>query len=261
MSIFTEKRKNYNKNYNTTDKLGHSEALYHMHGMNDHQLRGQTTGLDDRSRQKTEAGRMKETFRAENAYGNIAVGVNKKKKASVVMNQKKEHNGKTTKESEKNLHRDRQKREHDPAGNFYMNPDLQRDGVISFEADTALSEKKMLARIREYHRKQGSRMMEKRMPYLNLEEERRRRVEIAQQERESREQRGVFSAEIKEKQREKLQRQIVEHEQQERQMNKRISAAWRNARRISQGDDYFQKKRKKEEENKNNYKNVESELV
>jgi hypothetical protein len=214
-----------------------SEAINHMYGENSLQIKEKTTGLYDRQNEKSSKTSMKEVFRAENSYGNIAVGANKKKEATVVVSQKREHNGKNTEEYQKNLHMERKRRKVSPVGDILTNNSQFKDSAWAYKGKTTLPVHKVFSEIKKHSQKEESRMLEKRMPFLSLERDKKQMQHLAGRIRASREKGDVADAYFLEKQKEALDQSMKEKEENERRLRKKIKFAWKKAEKVT-GDDF-----------------------
>lgn len=206
-----------------------SEALQHMHSTDSIEQKSHMTGLDQ-SREKADSPQqMRELFKAENSYGSVAVGVNKKHEAAVTVSEKREHNGHTVQENQKNVRMERKKREISPFGNTYMNPDKKQDGAMAFQARTELPLAKMLEQIGRQHEKSDSAMLEKRMPFLRRERERMKVRTLEQKQRDRQEAGETVQAQQMGHQIEKIRSRMWKQEQEEKQMRKKLQEAWKRA--------------------------------
>lgn len=212
-----------------------SEALYHMHenGSRNRRPEQTVTGLREVKEGDDASKRMRESFKAENSYGNIALGVNQKKEAAFVVSQKREHDGPVTREAEKTLRMERKKRETAPAGNFYMNPDLKQQGAFAFQAKLSLPAGKVLGQMKRYGAQSDSRMLEKRMPYLWLDRERRQLEQLGERRRESRETGESLQSEWYDVRIRQMRSRIRKQEQAGKQMMKQLRDAWQKAGKVS----------------------------
>lgn len=213
-----------------------SESILHMHGTNTLDTKERTTGLYDRENEKSENTKMKEVFRAENSYGNIAMGTNKKKEAMLVVSQKREQNGETTQEHEKNVHMERKKRIKAHFGEHFVNNSQKEESAWAYKGNTKKTEKKMWGEMKEFHKKSDSNMMEKRMPFLALEKEKKELVSLREQIREKYENGEKKEGEFLEKQKQILQQEIFRKEQNEKVIQKKLQLAWEKARKINADD-------------------------
>lgn len=216
-----------------------SEAVYHYH-MHDTSAREHkkksVTGFLDQEKDGCGAGRMREIFKAENSYGVIAAGVSRKKEAVAVFSQKREHDGPVTKESQKNLRMERAKRQIMPAGNIYLNPDMEKEGAAAFVGKQEMPFQKAAGQIYRYADEKGSRMLEKRMPFLGLKQEREKAAKLDQLRRKSRETGDVRQAQMLEDQVQQLKSRITQQEQAQRQIMKKLRDAWKKAGQFSPDD-------------------------
>ena len=216
-----------------------SEALYHTYGNGirssrpDRVLQQALTGLQEVKKGEDAPERMRESFRAENSYGNIALGVNKKKEAAVVVSQKREHNAPVTKGAEKTLRMERKKREIMPEGSFYMNPDLRQQGAVAFQAKLSLPAAKMAGQIRRYYAQTGSRMLEKRMPHLCLERERGQLRQLGEGRRKSLETGESVQTQWYDVRIRQMKSRMQKQEQDGKQMMKQLRDAWQKAGKVS----------------------------
>lgn len=229
-----------------------SEAIQHMYGENSMETKEKTTGLYDRLKEHSSEQKMREVFHAENSYGNIAVGANKKKEAMIVVSQEREHNGITTKEHQKKLNMERNKRKISPKGDFFTNNSHFDESAWAYKGKTELPDKKAFDEIKNYTEKEESKMLEKRMPFLLLEKDKKQMVNLQEQIRESHENGNKADARILEKQKETLQHEIRQKEENEKTMRKKIKFAWEKARKAMAEDFEMQKSshhKEKEEEN------------
>lgn len=225
----------------------HSEAIYHMYGENTLAVKERTTGLNDREHKVDSKENMREVFRAENAYGNIAIGANKKKEAAVVVSQKREHNEKTTQEHEKNLNMARKKRKVLPRGEVFTNNSKEKEGALVYQVNTKVPEQRVISEIKEYHKREESRMLEKRMPFLLLEQNKKQMVHLREQLRESYEKGDKVSADLLQWKKTNLQYEIQQKEQKEKTMQKKIKFVWEKARKAA-ADDFEMLKRSRHPE-------------
>lgn len=215
-----------------------SEALYHIYGTGSKKSGSGhfMTGLHELKEAYPALGRMRETFKAGNSYGNIAMGANQKKEAVFVISQKREHNGPVVKEAQKNVHMGRKKREVLPNGTVYMNPDLKQQGALAFQARLSMPAGKALEQMKRYGAQKGSRMLEKRMPYLGLEKERVRLKKLEECRRESYEKGEKLQARQYGRQIQRMRSKISQQEQGEKQMMKNLRDAWQKAKKIPSRD-------------------------
>jgi len=211
-----------------------SEALYHMQepGSRKKGSKPSVTGLYDTKGGYHALSRMREIFKAENSYGNIALGVNKKKEAAFVVSQKREHNGPVTTEAQKNLHMERKKQEAAENVNLYMNPDLKQQGAFALKAKLCLPAGKVLGQMKRYHTQTGSSMLEKRMPYFCLDQERSQLKMLGEYRRKSHETGQALQVKSYDCQIQRLQNRIGKQEQAEKQMTKKLRDAWKKAKKL-----------------------------
>lgn len=231
-----KKEANVNNTLRRKQQWEQSEAVYHMQEKDARKTEPYLKGFSDKERDVKKPGRMREIFKAENSYGAIAAGVNKKKEAAVVFSQKREHDGPVAAESQKNLHMERAKRQILPAGNMYLNPDMQKEGAAAFLAKKELPAKKAMAQLQRYSDEKGSRMMEQRMPFLELREERAQAASLEQQRRKSRETGDRNKAQLLEDRVQQMKSRIARKEQEKRQMMKKLREAWKKAQRMPSDD-------------------------
>lgn len=225
-----------------------SEAIYHMHGENNLHTKDKMTGLYDKQKESSSNAAMKEVFRAENSYGNVAVGINKKKEAAVVVSQKREFHGKTTEEFQKNVHMERKRRKVSPIGEIFTNNSQFQDSAWAYKGKTHLPEHRVFAQLKKVKEQEGSRMLEKRMPFLTADKDKKQIVRLREQIRESLEKRQVEDRPLLEKQKETFMQEVQQKEENERMMRKKIRFAWEKAKKVS-SDDF--------ERNRGNLKEIE----
>lgn len=260
-----------------------SEAIQHMYGENSMDTKEKTTGLYDRQNEHLSNKKMKEVFRVANSYGNIAVGANKKQEAIVVISQTREHDEKTTEENQKMLHTERKKRETSSNGEILLNNSRLAESAWAYKGNTKVSEKRVIGEIKKYSEKEESKMLEKRMPFLLLEKDKKQIANLREQIRERYEKGDEVKRQILVKQKETLQHEMQQKEQNEKMMTNKIKFAWQKAQKIVDSDfdirkgrDGKEKKKqedltevpnldensvKKSEKDRNDYKNVDRRKV
>lgn len=226
-----------------------SEAVWHLYGENCMETKEGMTGLYDRQSEGSSQTKMREVFRVANSYGTIAVGANKKKEGMIVVSQKREHNEKTTEEYEKNLHVERKRRTVSANGEFFINNNHSKNSAWAYKGKTKLSEKRVFDTIKMYNDKAESKMLEKRMPFLQLEKDKKNLVNLRKKMRERHEKGDKRNAQFLGKQKETLQQEIQQKEQNERLVRKKIKFAWEKAQKTITGD-FEVRRRKREKEEK-----------
>lgn len=211
-----------------------SEGIYHIH---DKSLipTENMTGLYEGNSISGEK-RTREIFRAENSYGNIAIGANQKKEAMVVVSQKREHNSTNTEGKQKELQIKRAKRKVSSRGNFFTNPGGEKDGAAAYQVDTNMKEQKVLSEIKKLAKSQDNIMFEKRMPFLSLDRDKEERKELREQIRKHREKNENTKADKLEKEKESLENIIQQKEEHERMMKRKMKFAWQKMQSITKMD-------------------------
>lgn len=212
-----------------------SEGIYHSF---DSEITGQKekmTGLHEGIGISGEK-RMKEMFRLENSYGNIAIGSNKKKEAMIVVSQKREHNEKSTNRNQKELQMEQAKRKVSPKGEFLVNPGGEKEGATVYRVDVRMTEEKIIPQLKGFVNQEDNIMLEKRMPFLSSDRDKEEKKELGEQIREHREKDERMTADKLEKEKEYLQTMIQQKEEQERMTKRKIKFAWKKMQKTIHSD-------------------------
>lgn len=211
-----------------------SEGLYHIHEKPLASTESMTGLYEGNS--ISEKKRTREIFRAENSYGNIAIGVNQNKEAMLVVSQKREHNSVTTEGKKRELQTERAKRKRVSKGSFLTNPGREKDGAAAYQVDANMKEQKVLSVIEKMAKSQDNIMFEERMPFLSLDRDKRARKELREQIRRYREKKETTKADILEKEKQSLESIMQQKEEQERVMKRKIKSAWKKMQGITTMD-------------------------
>ncbi len=214
-----------------------SEGLLHRFGGNNLDMKENMTGFHQSEQDKQESHQVKESFRDENAFGNISVGSNKKKESYVVLSEKKSFQGKTLEEREKRLHMENHHTEYNPNGRFLTNTGKRDDGAWAFQGKSSMSENKILNKIEEDYQKNGSDMISEMLPFVNVKSEKESLTGLHEIKRE-------YHSILSDKQKKdidgqalELERNISRLEQLQRDVKKDLRFAWKKAEINSKTDD------------------------
>lgn len=94
-----------------------SEGIFHRH----QHCQKEMVGLQQKREDQTEEKKMEEIFHAENAYGNIELGMNQRKEISFVVGRKKYKNGPVASKEQKELNQQRCKAWNHRRGSLQLN--------------------------------------------------------------------------------------------------------------------------------------------
>lgn len=129
-----------------------SEGIFHRHQF----CQKETTGLRQKREEQTEEKKMEEIFHIENAYGNIALGMNQRKEMAFVVSRKKYKNGPLVYKEQKELNQQRCKAWNHRRGSLQLNSLKPERSAYAFLMDKEkVSGKEMIRETGRFGRRMG----------------------------------------------------------------------------------------------------------
>lgn len=148
----------------------------------------QLTGY--RPRQEENADRPRETGRLSGAYGDVAVGVSRKKDVTVVVSKKRAYEGVAATEDEQVLKEDSSRRMHLTRGNFKVNSHDEKNSALAYRESRTKAPGQLLGRFRELMHNREQHTLEEQAPFLDRKPERKALRRLQEQEENLRGKRG-----------------------------------------------------------------------
>lgn len=137
------------------------------------------TGLLQRKTREERKQLFSETFHKENAYGHISLGASQRSELGLVVSGKQEYHESPAKENERVLDLNRSKRQdRNIQGEIQTNSHKERESAIGLFSGKRTTENQMLAKLKEYEQTKGNDQLEKQLPFLSLEKDRREKVRL-----------------------------------------------------------------------------------
>lgn len=208
-----------------------SEAVLHFQREQDMSAEKLPDGYQPHWNERSEQTRPREMFSMGNSYSNLSISANRNGEMTLFTSEKKRHNSETLDGYQKKLNGERSRTVPSPFGRAYTNSHDPINSAFAFKTGKMQPAKRVLAEISKYVDEKGQNTVERALPFLTLQQDKRRLQGLQAQIRQDREM-GKDSMEL-EQEKEQLFRAITQKEHMQSQFMKKMQLAITKAKVIT----------------------------